>query len=605
MPTTPMRKLHFLSLSLTFLTVLSLIGMAPLMKSSQTVFAQSSSVTDRPNIMVIMGDDFGYSDIGVFGSEISTPNLDQLGREGKILSNYYSHPVCSPARVTFFTGVDNHIGGIGTMYENIAPNQVNKTGYETYISNKVVTVAELLRDAGYDTLLSGKWHLSGKGYHNGTGPAERGFDESFTLLESGANHFTYGPYYPGGTVTFIDNGKIVEKPNGTQFSNEFYTDKMIDFIKKSKDNSKPFFAYLAPQVAHTPFQAPAELIKKYEGVYDGGWEKIREQRFEKQKELGIWPANMTLPKSYPPLPNWDNLTNDERQQRSQIFAAHAAMIEDMDSNIGKLIQYLKETGEYDNTLIMFTSDNGGSEPSDSPVVVGGLEGAADEATERFMAGNNESFDAIGGKDSYWGYGWQGAIMSNTPHSGVKSTMLNGGIRPPFVIKEPGAANTTNLEVIKALVHVSDMTPTFLEYANVSHPGSEYKGKQVTPLMGKSIKPLLEGNLEKVHSEDEILSAEMFGNRLVLMGDWKARYQIFPAGDGQWKLFNLAQDIREATDVSIEHPDILEKMVSAYDKWAQDVGIIEPEYSEQQLKTGAAMIATSNQTEIDPGLPIEQ
>lgn len=605
MPTTPMRKLHFLSLSLTFLTVLSLIGMAPLMKSSQTVFAQSSSVTDRPNIMVIMGDDFGYSDLGVFGSEISTPNLDQLGREGKILSNYYSHPVCSPARVTFFTGVDNHIGGIGTMYENIAPNQVNKTGYETYISNKVVTVAELLRDAGYDTLLSGKWHLSGKGYHNGTGPAERGFDESFTLLESGANHFTYGPYYPGGTVTFIDNGKIVEKPNGTQFSNEFYTDKMIDFIKKSKDNSKPFFAYLAPQVAHTPFQAPAELIKKYEGVYDGGWEKIREQRFEKQKELGIWPANMTLPKSYPPLPNWDNLTNDERQQRSQIFAAHAAMIEDMDSNIGKLIQYLKETGEYDNTLIMFTSDNGGSEPSDSPVVVGGLEGAADEATERFMAGNNESFDAIGGKDSYWGYGWQGAIMSNTPHSGVKSTMLNGGIRPPFVIKEPGAANTTNLEVIKALVHVSDMTPTFLEYANVSHPGSEYKGKQVTPLMGKSIKPLLEGNLEKVHSEDEILSAEMFGNRLVLMGDWKARYQIFPAGDGQWKLFNLAQDIREATDVSIEHPDILEKMVSAYDKWAQDVGIIEPEYSEQQLKTGAAMIATSNQTEIDPGLPIEQ
>lgn len=605
MPTTPMRKLHFLSLSLTFLTVLSLIGMAPLMKSSQTVFAQSSSVTDRPNIMVIMGDDFGYSDLGVFGSEISTPNLDQLGREGKILSNYYSHPVCSPARVTFFTGVDNHIGGIGTMYENIAPNQVNKTGYETYISNKVVTVAELLRDAGYDTLLSGKWHLSGKGYHNGTGPAERGFDESFTLLESGANHFTYGPYYPGGTVTFIDNGKIVEKPNGTQFSNEFYTDKMIDFIKKSKDNSKPFFAYLAPQVAHTPFQAPAELIKKYEGVYDGGWEKIREQRFEKQKELGIWPANMTLPKSYPPLPNWDNLTNDERQQRSQIFAAHAAMIEDMDSNIGKLIQYLKETGEYDNTLIMFTSDNGGSEPSDSPVVVGGLEGAADEATERFMAGNNESFDAIGGKDSYWGYGWQGAIMSNTPHSGVKSTMLNGGIRPPFVIKEPGAANTTNLEVIKALVHVSDMTPTFLEYANVSHPGSEYKGKQVTPLMGKSIKPLLEGNLKKVHSEDEILSAEMFGNRLVLMGDWKARYQIFPAGDGQWKLFNLAQDIREATDVSIEHPDILEKMVSAYDKWAQDVGIIEPEYSEQQLKTGAAMIATSNQTEIDPGLPIEQ
>jgi arylsulfatase A-like enzyme len=167
-----------------------------------------------------------------------------LGKEGKILTNYYTHPVCSPARSTFLTGVDNHIAGIGTMFENIAPNQVNKTGYETFITDRVVTVAELLRDAGYDTLLSGKWHLSGKGYHEGTGPADRGFDQSFTLLESGANHFTYDPYYPGGVTTFIENGKIVEKPNGTQFSNEFYTDKMIDFIKKSKGNSNLFLDIL-------------------------------------------------------------------------------------------------------------------------------------------------------------------------------------------------------------------------------------------------------------------------------------------------------------------------------------------------------------------------
>jgi arylsulfatase len=242
----------------------------------------------RPNILVIMGDDFGFSDLGIFGSEISTPNLDQLGREGKILTNYYTHPVCSPARSTFLTGVDNHIAGIGTMFENIAPNQVNKTGYETFITDRVVTVAELLRDAGYDTLLSGKWHLSGKGYHEGTGPADRGFDQSFTLLESGANHFTYDPYYPGGVTTFIENGKIVEKPNGTQFSNEFYTDKMIDFIKKSKENSKPFFGYLAFQVAHTPFQAPQEYITKYKEVYHAGWDEIREQRFEKKNlEYGL------------------------------------------------------------------------------------------------------------------------------------------------------------------------------------------------------------------------------------------------------------------------------------------------------------------------------
>lgn len=601
-----MRKfgtLYVVSIFIAFLVSLVL------MIIPNNVFGQNNTNNNednsRPNILVIMGDDFGFSDLGVFGSEISTPNLDQLGKEGKILTNYYTHPVCSPARSTFLTGVDNHIAGIGTMFENIAPNQVNKTGYETFITDRVVTVAEILRDAGYDTLLSGKWHLSGKGYHEGTGPADRGFDQSFTLLESGANHFTYGPYYPGGTATFIDNGKIVEKPNGTQFSNEFYTDKMINFIKKSKENNKPFFGYLAFQVAHTPFQAPSEYVKKYEGVYDAGWDKIREKRFEKQKELGIWPANMSLPQSYPTFTDWNALPKDEQKQRSQIFAAHSAMIEDMDYNIGKLIQFLKNTDQYDNTLIMFTSDNGGSEPSDSPVVIATLEGANEKEVEEFKAaGFSEVFDAIGGKDSYWGYGWQGAVMSNTPHSGVKSTMFNGGLKPPFVIKEPHTTNTSELDIVKEFVHVSDMTPTFLEYANATHPGSEYKGKQVSPMMGKSIKPLLENTVKEIHLDDEIISAEMFGNRAVFMGDWKARNNIFPIGDGQWKLFNIKQDIREATDLSKEHPDILKKMVSAYDKYAQNVGIIEPKYSEQQKQGVIEMLAATNQTEFT-GFPMEQ
>ena len=601
-----MRKFRTLYVVFIFMTFLvsSFLMIIP-----SNIFGQNDTNNmednNRPNILVIMGDDFGFSDLGVFGSEISTPNLDQLGREGKILTNYYTHPVCSPARSTFLTGVDNHIAGIGTMFENIAPNQVNKTGYETFITDRVVTVAELLRDAGYDTLLSGKWHLSGKGYHEGTGPADRGFDRSFTLLESGANHFTYEPYYPGGVTTFIDNGKIVEKPNGTQFSNEFYTDKMIDFIKKSEMNDKPFFAYLAFQTAHTPFQAPPEYIEKYKEVYEAGWDNIREQRFEKQKELGIWSANMTLPKSYPTFPDWNALSEDEQKQRSQIFAAHSAMIEDMDYNLGKLIQFLKNIGQYENTLIIFTSDNGGSEPSDSPVVVATLEGANDKEVEEFKAaGFSESFDAIGSKDSYWGYGWQGAVMSNTPYSGVKSTMLNGGIKPPFVIKEPNATNTPELDIVKEFVHVSDMTPTFLEYSNTTHPGSEYKGKQVSPMMGKSIKPLLEGTVKETHMDDEIISSEMFGNRAVFMGDWKARNNIFPIGDGQWKLFNIKQDIREATDLSKEHPDILEKMVSSYKTYSQNVGIIEPKYSEQQKQGAIEMLAATNQTEFTV-FPMEQ
>lgn len=599
-----MSFLFILGVTLSLTITPSLISGA----KNQFVFAQPTATDTggkRPNILVIMGDDYGYSDIGTFGSEISTPNLDTLARDGKILSNYYTYPVCSPSRVTFLTGVDNHIAGIGTMYENIAPNQVNKTGYETYITQRVVTVAELLRDAGYNTLLSGKWHLSGKTFENDTGPADRGFDQSFTLIQSGAHHFTYGPYYPGGKTTFVDNGKIVEKPNTTKYSSEFYTDIMIDYINRTLDSGKPFFGYLSYQVAHTPFQAPQESIKKYEGVYDIGWNGIREKRIEKQKELGIWPTNMTIPKSIPPLPDWNALSEDERKLKSQILAAHAAMIEVTDNEIGKLIQFLKDSGQYDNTLIMFTSDNGGSEPSDSPIVAGKLEGGDSQATKEFLAGIDQSINAVGGDKSDWGYGWQGAVMSNAPFSGVKTTFFNGGIKSPFIIKEPNSVNTTELEVVKSLIHVSDMTPTFLEYAGVKHPGSEYNGRQVSPLMGKSIKPLLEGSVEKVHEDNEIISAEMFGNRAILMGDWKARSNIMPAGDGQWRLFNMAEDITEAKDLSKEHPDILDKMVSAYDKWAQDVGIIVPEYSAEQKSAFAQMIGQSNQTEHAPGVPLEQ
>ncbi len=554
------------------------------------VYAQETGTDSRPNFLVIMGDDFGFSDLGVFGSEISTPNLDALAKDGKILTNYYTHPVCSPARSTFLTGVDNHIAGIGTMFENMAPNQVNKTGYETYITDRVVTVAELLRDAGYDTLLSGKWHLSGKGYHNGTGPADRGFDKSFTLLESGANHFTYGPYYPGGKATFIENGKIGQKPNTTKFSNEFYTDVMIDYIKESQKGDKPFFAYLSYQVAHTPFQSPPEYMKKYEGVYDGGWDNIREKRFEKQKELGIWPENMTLPKSFPPLPDWNSLSIDKQKQKAKILEAHAGMIDNMDYNIGRLIQFLKDTGDYDNTFIMFTSDNGGSEPSDSPIAVGSFEGATGPEYNEFMSKVNQTNGAIGGEHSYWGYGWEGALMANTPYSGTKATMYNGGIKVPFVLKEPNSANSPELDIADKFIHVSDFTPTFLDYAKVTHP-ADYKGKPVASMMGKSIKPFLEGNVDQVHGNDEIISAEMFGNRLVLMGDWKVRSNIFPAGDGQWKLFNIKDDIRETTDLSKEHPEILSKMVTAYEQYANNIGIIPPEYSELQLKTASEIIAT--------------
>lgn len=560
----------------------------------QLSFAQSEAPSqqedNRPNILVIMGDDLGFSDIGSFGSEISTPNLDTLAKEGKILVNYHTNPACSPARLAFLTGVDNHIGGLGSMAETLAPNQEGKPGYEGYINDRVVTIEELLRDAGYHTMMTGKWHLSGQEIQNGTTPYGRGFEDVFTLLESGAQHFNGDPYYAGGHADFMRNDDIVERPdNGTYFNN-LYTDVMLDQIKKYKDDGKPMFMYLAFQVGHSPFQAPQEFIKKYDGVYDVGYDKIREQRFEKQKELGIWPSDMKLPQRLPQLPAWDTLSVDEKEIRAKALEVHAAMIQDMDNNIGKVIQYLKEIGEYDNTLIMFTSDNGSSEPVEMEKFV--AQNSSPEEAEVFLSMFNNTVSNMGNANSIINYGPRGAIAAVSPLSYFKMTLGEGGIRSPLVMKLPGPSpspspspnpspsNASQSEIVRAFIHVNDMTPTFLEYAGAPAPGSTYKGHPVHPIMGKSIKPLLEGKVEKIHADDESVAQEMFNNTAVFMGPWKA-VKLFrpPLSDGKWHLFNITADIGENNDLASQHPEILQKLISDYDKFAKDVGVIVPQVPE--------------------------
>jgi arylsulfatase A-like enzyme len=543
------------------------------------VYAQALA-GERPNILVIMGDDLGFSDIGSFGSEISTPNLDAIANEGKILTNYHTHPVCSPARVSFLTGVDNHIAGIGTMYENIAPNQVGKPGYETYINNRTVSIADMLRDANYQTLFSGKWHLSGDGWTKGTTPYDKGFEDVFVLLESGSQHFNGDPYYAGGHSTFVSNDTQVPRPENGTYSNEMYTNIMLDKIKNHQADGRPLFMYLAFQVAHSPFQGPAELIKKYEGVYDVGYDKIREQRFEKQKELGIWSNDTKLPERLPTTPTWGSLSTDEKATRAKILAAHAAMIEDMDTNIGKVINYLKDIDQYDNTLIIFTSDNGSSEP----IEMRNLATVEVEEANKFFDTFNNTVPNIGNADSLVNYADWGAGAAVSPFSYFKTTQGEGGVRPPLVIKAPGTSNQTAPDIIDAFAHVNDITPTMVEYAGAKYPGSTYDGHEVHPIMGKSLKPLLEGEVVQVYADDEPISQEMFNNTAVWMGDWKAVRNWQPVGDGQWHLFNITADIGENTDLAIQYPEILEKLISDYDKYAKDVGVVVPSGSIEAFQT---------------------
>lgn len=563
---------------------LSLIGVS--VDQSAFTYAQPASIKAKhPNILLIIGDDFGYSDIGSFGSEISTPNLDAIANDGKILTNYHTNPTCSPARVALLTGVDNHIGGLGSMGEKIAPNQLGKPGYEGYINNKVVTVEELLKGSGYHTLMTGKWHLSGSQEVNGTTPYDRGFEEVYTLVSSGGQHFNSDPYYANGHPIFMHNDKVVHRDNGT-YSNDLYTNIMLDQMKKFHGDGKPLFMYLAFQVAHSPFQAPQEDIKKYEDVYKVGYDKIREQRFEKQKQLGIWSNDTKLPMRIPAEKPWDSLTPDEKTYRAKVLAVHAAMIDNMDYNIGKVIKYLKDNGEYDNTLIIFASDNAGSEPIDMKTFAG--QAATKEQTQKFLAGFNNTVPNIGNANSLVNYGAWGSLPSVSPLSYFKTSQGEGGIRSPFIIKLPNSQTKSSPEIIKGYVNVKDITPTLLEYAGVQHP-STFNGKAVHAMMGKSIKPLVEGQVDQIYLDNDTISQELFNNTSVFMGDWKAEKNTPPISDGKWHLFNITADIGENNDLASQHPEILQKMIQAYDAYAKDVGVIvpsEPFIPPEMFETGA-------------------
>lgn len=580
-----MNKIHYVLLLFILGLTLSLTVTPSLLSvnRAQMIFAQpsaSESSGKRPNILVMVADDIGFSDIGAFGSEIPTPNLNTLAKGGKILTDYHVMPTCSPTRSELLTGVDTHLNGLGTMYEAITPNQVGKPGYETYLNDKVITVADILKDAGYHTIMSGKWHLSKIGKSdNGTfvsDPSTRGFEDVYTVLEGGASHFSAEPFIPAYPVTFLKNGKPTQRPEGV-FSTDLFTDEMINSIKKFHGDGKPLFMYLPFQVTHTPFQVPQQYIQKYMGKYDMGWDQIRKQRFEKQKELGIWPADMKLPNRFPPVPSWDNESPDNQKYWSKVMAVFAGMVDNMDYNVGKLIKYLKDIGEYDNTFIMFTSDNGGSEIPDLTKEPNFASGTTHKAAQGLF---NNSYSNIGAPSSWIIYGEAGASVAVSPLSGFKGTMYEGGIRSPLIIKQPASDqnnSTGNKNLIDAFAHVLDMTPTFLDYAGVKYPESPYKGKEiVVPTIGKSIKPLLEGAVQTVHGEDQIISQELFGNSAVFMGNYKGLLMRAPAGDGKWGLYNIKTDPGESHNLAANNSQILDKMISAYDKYATDVGVILPD-----------------------------
>ena len=520
-------------------------------------------VNKRPNLILIVADDLGLGDIGSFGSEIETPHLDSLVDQGLRLTSFHSLPSCSPTRSVLLTGVDNHLNGMGTMAEDRLPHHQGLPGYVGHLNQDVVTVARLLQDSGYHTYMTGKWHL---GFEPALRPYARGFEHTFALLNGTANHFNdQGPNSIQPKATYSRDGENIDRPTG--YSSNLFTEQMLQLIEAGKGDGLPFFAYLSFTAPHWPLQAPKATIEKYMGRYDSGWDSIREQRFQRLKELGLVAEELKLPERLPEVPAWTELSPDEQRNEAKKMAVYAAMVDNLDTNVGSLVQYLKDTGQYNNSVIMFMSDNG-TDPYDR---------SERSIYQEFFAANryDNSYQNMGAGNSYPFYGPGWAQVGSVYQSYYKFLPTEGGMRTPFILTMPEVLGEG--QNMDAFASVLDITPTLLNLANVKHPGENYKKRDIHKPTGRSMVPYLKGVKETLYSSDEPVSFELFGHASVFMGDWKAVRIRPPWGDNSWSLFNLETDPGEQVDLSKSAPEQLAVLTAAYEQYKAVNGVItEPE-----------------------------
>jgi arylsulfatase len=522
--------------------------------------AERQSAT-RPNILLIVADDLGYSDIGSFGGEIATPTLDRLAQEGLRLSNFHVLPSCSPTRSVMLTGTDNHVAGLGTMGEFLTPEMEGNPGYEGFLNFRVAALPEVLKAGGYHTYMAGKWHL---GHGEETSPHARGFEETFTLLPGGGSHWSdRKPLSPPQTMVYRRNGTPVEGLPEDFYSTEYYTDMMLQFIDQNRGDGVPFFAYLAYTAPHDPLHAPKEYIDKYKGMYDQGWDVLREERLQSLKDLGIVPEDASPFPRLASVKAWEEMSAEERQLAARDMEVYAAMIDYIDAQIERVLAYLKEIGEYDNTMIMFFSDNGAN---------GALPTAYPGQTDEYLGSFDNSLENRGLINSFieQGPGWAQASMS--PSRMFKAFTAEGGIRTPFLIKLPGEmrnAGTMN----HSFFHVRDIMPTLLEVAGLEYP-AEIDGRQVVSPQGTSVLRLFAGEVETPSAAVSQVGYELFGLKAYYVGDWKILWMPPPFGPGEWELFNLREDPAEMNDISGEYPDRLAEMIALWEGYKEANGVLD-------------------------------
>ncbi len=517
------------------------------------VLSAPASGDERPNILLVILDDIGFTDLGAYGSEIATPHMDALAERGAQFTNFHVAPTCAPTRAMLMTGADSHRTGIPTLEHLVIPEYQGQPGHEGELNTAVATIAEHLQAAGYQSFITGKWHL---GRSSTSLPAARGFDRSFILDSSGADNWEHRTYLPHYTHAewWEDFEPVHELPDNF-YSSEFLTDRLIAYID-DRDVNRPFLAVLSLQANHIPLQAPREFTERYAGRYDEGWDVLREERRSAAIARGLVPESTQLAEQPQGMRDWEGLSRREREFAIASREVAAGMLEAADHHIGRLLGWLDAQGRLENTLVIVLSDNGPeyNHPTDNWAFGMWLA----------MQGYSLDVDDLGKRRTYAFIGPEWATASASPLSLFKFHAGEGGLRVPLIVAGPGV-ETRGL--VSGFSFVTDIAPTLLDIAG-TRPLS---GRE--PITGRSLMPVLSGQADTIYGPDDAVGLEMSGMSALWRGDWKLVRSLPPYGDEQWRLFNLAIDPGEANDLADSEPEVLASMMEAYAAYEARVGVI--------------------------------
>jgi arylsulfatase A-like enzyme len=497
-------------------------------------FGCGETAAKRPNILLIVADDMGYTDVGFLGGEIATPNLDELALGGLRFTNFHAGSSCSPTRAMLISGVTNREVGIA--------------GPASVLPDTVAPLPALIRDAGYHTYMTGKWHLGHERQHS---PAARGFDASYALVRAGDNHLGRSNY-PDEDVAYRENGEAIQELPAGWFSSELYTNKLLEYIQANEGDGVPWFGYLAFTAPHWPLQLPEDWIDRYGGRYDDGYDVVRAQRMARAVELGVLPEAID-PRAYEGIaPAWDELDEDSKRTLTRSMEIYAAMVENMDFHVGRVLDYLRQSGQLEDTVIVFFSDNGasGSDASFRPVTLP----RTDWDSTLPNMGREGSFVAIG-------RGW--AEAATAPYRAVKGSLHEGGTLAAAFVSHASVAQAGGFA--RDYVTVMDVMPTLLGIAETTHPGTEYQGRPVLPIRGRSFWPRVMGDTAPVHLDSDVVPWMSSDRRGALVrGGFKV--QKDEADPTVWRLYDLNRDPGETTDVSQEHAELKQELIVLFNAY---------------------------------------